>query len=65
MSRRRLFLWAGTFLGFGVILFLLGGAMFWPAEAFGPPTFIFAVLATWIWIGVAGADARTAEPTIT
>ena len=48
----------------GVILFLLGGAWFWGFEALGPPVFILAVLATWIWIGVAGADARTAEPTI-
>jgi hypothetical protein len=47
----------------GVILFLLGGAMFWPAEAFGPPAFIFAVLGTWVWIGVSGAGARTTEST--
>jgi hypothetical protein len=49
----------------GVILFLLGGAWFWAFEAFGPPVFILAVLATWIWIGVSGADARTTEPTTT
>jgi hypothetical protein len=47
----------------GVILFLLGGAMFWPAEAFGPPVFIFAVLCTWIWVGVSGAGGQTTEPT--
>ena len=47
----------------GVMLFLLGGAMFWTAEAFGPPAFIFAVLGTWIWIAVSGAGARTTEST--
>ncbi len=47
----------------GVILFLLGGAMFWPAEAFGPPAFILAVLCTWIWIGASWAGARATDPT--
>ena len=39
-------------------LFFVGGAMFWSAEIFGPPLFIGAIVATWIWVGV----SRTGSP---
>jgi len=47
----------------GVVLFLLGGAMFWAHEAFGPLPFILGILATWTWIGLSRAGAPIPKPT--
>jgi hypothetical protein len=46
----------------GTILFLVGGAMFWSAEAFGPPVFIGAIAATWVWVVVSRTGSPSARP---
>lgn len=46
----------------GTILFFVGGAMFWSAEAFGPPLFIGAIAVSWLWAGVSRTGRPSALP---